>query len=88
MSGYRALAILSRVISQIVTLVGVIVGALASYLATAGAERARHRRMMSTRWDERKLNAINAAGAPMAAFPAARAHTTAVAAVQGAPSGE
>lgn len=43
-------------ISQIVTLVGVIVGALTSYLATTRAERAKHHRLMATRWDERKLN--------------------------------
>ncbi|MBW5483608.1 hypothetical protein [Streptomyces bambusae] len=42
-------------ISQIVTLVGVLIGALTSYLATATAERARHRRAMATRWDEKKL---------------------------------
>ncbi|MER6311238.1 hypothetical protein [Streptomyces sp. NPDC001657] len=42
-------------ISQIVTLVGVLIGALTSYLATASAERAKHRRTLETRWDERKL---------------------------------
>ncbi|WP_369391484.1 hypothetical protein AB5J72_30630 [Streptomyces sp. CG1] len=44
-------------ISQIVTLVGVLVGALTSYLSVTVAERARHRRSLATRWDERKLNA-------------------------------
>ncbi|MEU7433216.1 hypothetical protein AB0B07_20670 [Streptomyces sioyaensis] len=44
-------------ISQIVTLVGVLVGALTSYLSVSVAERAKHRRSMATRWDERKLNA-------------------------------
>ncbi|MDR3081807.1 MAG: hypothetical protein LBV60_12930 [Streptomyces sp.] len=44
-------------ISQILTLVGVLVGALSSYLVTTAAERARHRRMMDMRWDERKLAA-------------------------------
>lgn len=43
-------------ISQIVTLVGVLVGALTSYLSVTMAERARHRRTMETRWDERKLD--------------------------------
>ncbi|MFJ6790358.1 hypothetical protein [Streptomyces angustmyceticus] len=43
-------------ISQLVTLLGVLVGALTSYLSTTVAERARHRRMLETRWDERKLN--------------------------------
>lgn len=42
-------------ISQIVTLVGVLIGALTSYLSTTVAERSRHRRMLETRWDERKL---------------------------------
>lgn len=43
-------------LTQVVTLVGVLVGALTSYLATSSAERARHRRTLATRWDERKLN--------------------------------
>ncbi|GAA5006686.1 hypothetical protein [Streptomyces siamensis] len=43
-------------ISQIVTLVGVLVGALTSYLSVTMAERARHRRTMATRWDQRKLD--------------------------------
>jgi len=42
--------------TQIVTLVGVLIGALTSYLATAIAERAKFRRTMATRWDERKLD--------------------------------
>ncbi|MEU4088701.1 hypothetical protein [Streptomyces aureus] len=42
--------------TQIVTLVGVLIGALTSYLATAIAERAKFRRTMTTRWDERKLD--------------------------------
>ncbi|MFJ1758213.1 hypothetical protein [Kitasatospora sp. NPDC088134] len=36
---------------------GVLVGALTSYAATSAAERAKHRRAMATRWDERKLHA-------------------------------
>ncbi|MGW1912724.1 hypothetical protein ACWCQS_18855 [Streptomyces sp. NPDC002076] len=43
-------------ISQIVTLVGVLVGALTSYLSVTLAERAKHRRTMATRWDQRKLD--------------------------------
>ncbi|MFF0788684.1 hypothetical protein [Streptomyces spiralis] len=43
-------------ISQIVTLAGVLVGALTSYLSVTMAERARHRRTMATRWDQRKLD--------------------------------
>ncbi|MFD0313129.1 hypothetical protein [Streptomyces flavalbus] len=42
--------------TQIVTLVGVLIGALTSYCATAVAERARFRRELATRWDERKLD--------------------------------
>ena len=42
--------------TQIVTLVGVLIGALTSYLATAIAERAKFRRTMATRWDEKKLD--------------------------------
>ncbi|MGW4567058.1 hypothetical protein ACWEN3_33235 [Streptomyces sp. NPDC004561] len=43
-------------ISQIVTLAGVLVGALTSYLSVTMAERAKHRRTMATRWDQRKLD--------------------------------
>lgn len=42
--------------SQIITLVGVLVGALTSFLATSMAERAKFRRTLATRWDERKLD--------------------------------
>ncbi|MFF7031295.1 hypothetical protein ACFZAK_25485 [Streptomyces albidoflavus] len=41
--------------TQILTLVGVLIGALTSYFATASVERAKFRREMTTRWDERKL---------------------------------
>ncbi|MET7505864.1 hypothetical protein [Streptomyces albidoflavus] len=41
--------------TQILTLVGVLIGALTSYFATAAVERAKFRREMTTRWDERKL---------------------------------
>ncbi|WP_416873608.1 hypothetical protein [Kitasatospora sp. SC0581] len=43
-------------ITQIVTLVGVLLGALTSFVATGWAERAKHRRVLATRWDERKLD--------------------------------
>ncbi|GGM22775.1 hypothetical protein GCM10010129_78920 [Streptomyces fumigatiscleroticus] len=43
-------------VTQIITLVGVLIGAMTSYLATAMAERAKFRRLMATRWDERKLD--------------------------------
>ncbi|MEU6629292.1 hypothetical protein ABZ905_13525 [Streptomyces parvus] len=42
--------------TQIFTLVGVLIGALTSYFATTIAERAKFRREMATRWDERKLD--------------------------------
>ncbi|MER6717389.1 MULTISPECIES: hypothetical protein [Streptomyces] len=42
--------------TQIFTLVGVLIGALTSYFATTVAERAKFRRAMATRWDERKLD--------------------------------
>ncbi|MEV0260711.1 hypothetical protein AB0I49_05120 [Streptomyces sp. NPDC050617] len=41
---------------QILTLVGVLIGALTSFFATTFVERARFRRTMATRWDERKLD--------------------------------
>ncbi|MFF4813274.1 hypothetical protein ACFY2K_01680 [Kitasatospora sp. NPDC001309] len=43
-------------ITQIVTLVGVLLGALTSFVATGWAERVKHRRLMASRWDERKLD--------------------------------
>ncbi len=48
---------LTTMVTQIITLIGVLIGALASFLATAMAERAKFRREMATRWDERKLDA-------------------------------
>ncbi|MBL1096082.1 hypothetical protein [Streptomyces coffeae] len=44
-------------VTQVITLIGVLIGALASFLATAMAERAKFRREIATRWDERKLDA-------------------------------
>ncbi|WEO96525.1 hypothetical protein A6P39_022210 [Streptomyces sp. FXJ1.172] len=43
-------------INQILPILGVLIGALTSYLSTSAAERARHRRALATRWDERKLD--------------------------------
>ncbi|MER6114021.1 hypothetical protein [Streptomyces hirsutus] len=40
---------------QLFTLIGVLVGAAASYVGGALMERARWRRQLSTRWDERRL---------------------------------
>ncbi|MFI7385332.1 hypothetical protein [Streptomyces sp. NPDC049813] len=42
--------------TQILTLIGVLIGALTSYFVTTAAERAKFRREMLTRWDERKLD--------------------------------
>lgn len=44
------------VVTQIITLIGVLIGAAASFFATTSIERARHKRELETRWDERKLN--------------------------------
>ncbi|MFI6153321.1 hypothetical protein ACIBCA_11555 [Kitasatospora sp. NPDC051170] len=43
-------------ITQIVTLVGVLLGALTSFVATGWAEQVKHRRLMASRWGERKLD--------------------------------
>ncbi|MEV6885950.1 hypothetical protein [Streptomyces sp. NPDC051135] len=43
-------------IAQIVTLAGVLIGALTSYVSVTMGERAKHRRTMATRWDDRKLS--------------------------------
>jgi hypothetical protein len=42
---------------QFLVLVGVIVGALASYLTTAATERARWKRALDSRWDDRRVEA-------------------------------
>ncbi len=42
--------------TQVLTLVGVLIGALTSYVTSALAERAKFRRELATRWDERKLD--------------------------------
>lgn len=43
--------------NQLLVLAGVIVGALASYLTTAATERARWRRALDSRWDDRRVDA-------------------------------
>jgi hypothetical protein len=43
---------------QLFTLIGVLVGAAASYVGGALMERSRWRRQLSTRWDERRLEAF------------------------------
>ncbi|GJF32763.1 hypothetical protein KNE206_54630 [Kitasatospora sp. NE20-6] len=45
--------------AEIVALVGVVVGAGASYMITALSERARWRRQLDVRWDERRLAAYS-----------------------------
>jgi hypothetical protein len=45
---------------QLVTLGAVGIGAAASYLATSFAERARHRRELSGRWEERRFEIYSA----------------------------
>jgi hypothetical protein len=45
------------VVSQLLVLAGVIVGALASYLTTAATERARWKRTLDSRWDDRRVDA-------------------------------
>jgi hypothetical protein len=43
--------------SQLFVLAGVIVGALASYLTAAATERARWKRALDSRWDDRRVEA-------------------------------
>jgi hypothetical protein len=42
---------------QLLVLAGVLVGALASYLTTAATERARWKRVLDSRWDDRRVEA-------------------------------
>lgn len=46
--------------SQLLVLAGVIIGALASYLTTAATERARWKRALDSRWDDRRVDAYAA----------------------------
>jgi hypothetical protein len=43
--------------NQVAVLLGVIVGALGSYLTTAATERARWKRALDSRWDDRRVEA-------------------------------
>ena len=43
--------------NQLLVLAGVIIGALASYLTTAATERARWKRALDSRWDDRRVEA-------------------------------
>jgi hypothetical protein len=44
-------------VNQLPVLLGVIIGALGSYLTTAASERARWRRNLDSRWDDRRIEA-------------------------------
>ena len=48
--------------NQLLVLLGVIVGALGSYLTTSVIERARWRRALDTRWDDRRVEAYTSYG--------------------------
>jgi hypothetical protein len=49
--------VLVQLSNQVFVLVGVIVGALGSYLTTAATERARWKRALDSRWDDRRVEA-------------------------------
>src|SRR6478735_5952068 len=51
-----------QLINQVPVLLGVIIGALGSYLTTAATERARWRRTLDSRWDDRRVEAYAAYG--------------------------
>ena len=53
-------ATVSTFASQLLVLVGVAVGALGSYLTTAATERARWKRTIDSRWDDRRVAAYAA----------------------------
>ncbi|WP_063776060.1 hypothetical protein [Nocardia vulneris] len=44
-------------LEQLVPMIGVVLGSLATYAGATMAERARFKRLLSTRWDENKLDA-------------------------------
>jgi hypothetical protein len=46
-----------QLLNQVPVLLGVIIGALASYLATTATERARWKRALDSRWDDRRAEA-------------------------------
>src|SRR5580704_8203450 len=49
-----------QLLNQVLVLLGVVIGALASYLTTAATERARWRRALDSRWDDRRVEAYAA----------------------------
>ena len=51
-----------QLLNQLPVLLGVIVGALGSYLTTAATERARWKRALDSRWDERRVEAYASYG--------------------------
>lgn len=48
---------MSEIVNQLPVLIGVIVGAVMSYVGSALTERSRWRRSITTRWDEKRLDA-------------------------------
>lgn len=46
-----------NLLNQLPVLLGVVIGALGSYLTTAASERARWRRALDSRWDDRRIEA-------------------------------
>ena len=51
-----------QLLNQLPVLLGVIVGALGSYLTTSATERARWKRALDTRWDDRRVDAYASYG--------------------------
>src|SRR5689334_21992209 len=51
-----------QLLNQLLVLLGVIVGALGSYLTTSVTERARWKRGLGTRWDDRRVEAYASYG--------------------------
>jgi hypothetical protein len=49
--------VMVQLINQVPVLLGVIIGALGSYLTTAATERARWKRALDSRWDDRRVEA-------------------------------
>ena len=51
-----------QLLNQLPVLLGVIVGALGSYLTTSVTERARWKRALDSRWDDRRVEAYASYG--------------------------
>lgn len=49
--------VMMQLINQVPVLLGVIIGVLGSYLTTAATERARWKRTLDSRWDDRRVEA-------------------------------